>query len=80
MFIYREEYYLARTEPKEGSPEHAEWLVEMDAAEGVAEVIIGKQRHGPIGTVRLAFDADLTKFSDQPRNLFHGGRKPHGDD
>ena len=80
MFIYREEYYLARTEPNEGTPEHAEWLTAMDAAEGVAEVIIGKQRHGPIGTVRLAFDADLTKFSDQPRNLFHGGRKPHGDD
>ena len=80
MFIYREEYYLSRKEPEPGTPEHLEWRQQMDAVDGVAEVIIGKQRHGPIGTVRLAFDGALTKFSNLARELFHSARSPHGDD
>ncbi len=64
MFVYREEYYLRRTEPREGSPEHANWLTNMEEAHGLAEVIVGKQRHGPIGTVKLAFDETITRFSD----------------
>ena len=64
MFVYREEYYLKRTEPNEGTAEHLEWQNKMDAVHGLAEVIIGKQRHGPIGIVRLQFEERLTRFSD----------------
>ncbi len=68
LFVYREEYYLSRSEPKGDSEEatlsRAKWLEKMEAARGVAEVIIAKQRHGPIGSVPLRFDQNLTKFSD----------------
>ena len=64
MFVYREEYYLGRAEPREGTPEHLEWQQTMDEVHGQAEVIIGKQRHGPIGTVKLAFQPELTRFGD----------------
>ena len=67
MSIYRESYYLSRTEPREGSPEHLAWQEDLDKIAHVAEVIIGKQRHGPIGTVKLHFNDDLTKFSDLAR-------------
>ena len=67
MFIYREAYYLGRAEPKEGTPEHLEWQDKLDPIRNLAEVIIGKQRHGPIGVVRLHFNEDLTKFSDRAR-------------
>ncbi|MBP6546512.1 MAG: replicative DNA helicase, partial [Phenylobacterium sp.] len=68
MFIYREEYYLSRTEPREGTPEHLTWQDQMDQVAGQAEVIIGKQRHGPIGTVKLSFNSDLTKFGNLARD------------
>jgi replicative DNA helicase len=64
LFIYREEYYLARKEPRPNTPEHLEWQDQMDKITGIAEVIIGKQRHGPTGTVALQFDASLTKFQN----------------
>jgi len=68
MFIYREEYYLSRTEPREGTPEHLTRQDQMDQVAGLAEVIIGKQRHGPIGIVKLAFNSDLTKFGNLARD------------
>jgi replicative DNA helicase len=64
MFVYREEYYLGRSEPREGTTEHLEWQQKMDDVMGMAEVIIGKQRHGPIGTIRLGFQPELTRFGD----------------
>jgi replicative DNA helicase len=67
LFIYREEYYLARKEPKPNTDEHFTWQEEMNRVTGVAEVIIGKQRHGPTGIVELQFDATLTKFQNLVR-------------
>jgi replicative DNA helicase len=67
MFVYRESYYLGRAEPREGSEEHLKWQEDMDRVRGTAEVVIGKQRHGPIGTVKLSFNEDLTKFGNLAR-------------
>jgi replicative DNA helicase len=64
LFVYREEYYLGNKEPRPGTPEHEKWRLDMDLAHGKAEVIIGKQRHGPTGTVDLAFEASVTRFGD----------------
>ena len=67
LFVYREEYYLQRLEPQVGSSEHQAWQDKMDRAHGKAEVIIGKQRHGPTGTIDLQFEGRLTKFSNLAR-------------
>ena len=68
MFIYREAYYMGRLEPKEGTPEHLEWQDKLDPIRNLAEIIIGKQRHGPIGVVRMHYNEDLTKFSNLARD------------
>jgi replicative DNA helicase len=67
LFIYRDEYYLKNKEPKEGTPEHLAWQGEMEKVHGRAEVIIGKQRHGPTGTVQLTFEAQYTRFGNLAR-------------
>jgi replicative DNA helicase len=64
MFVFREEYYEQRREPAMNTPEHAAWQEKMDKIHNLADVIIGKQRHGPIGNVTLVFEPSLTKFSD----------------
>jgi replicative DNA helicase len=64
LFVYREEYYLKNKEPRPGTEEHFKWMAEMEAVHGKAEVIIGKQRHGPTGTIQLQFKSDVTRFSD----------------
>ena len=76
MFIFREDYYLERQEPMRRPEESDEkfhdrvdaWRQARDAAYGVAEIIVGKQRHGPTGTVKLAFDGPTTKFSNLIRD------------
>jgi replicative DNA helicase len=72
LFIFREEYYLKNKKPKEGTPEFETWMREMEEVAGRAEVIIGKQRHGPTGTVELHFEGQYTRFS----NLAHEDRLP----
>jgi replicative DNA helicase len=67
VFVFREEYYLKNKEPRAGTEEHFKWQAEMDAVHGKAEVIIGKQRHGPTGTIQLQFKADVTRFSNLAR-------------
>jgi len=68
MFVYREEYYHQMRKPLESNREKfAEWLAEADKVHGKAEVILGKQRHGPTGTVELQFDAAVTRFSTLAR-------------
>jgi replicative DNA helicase len=72
MFVYREEYYLEREQPaarpEEASDKfaarHDDWLKRMEQSHNVAECIIAKQRHGPIGTVKLHFEGEFTRFGD----------------
>jgi replicative DNA helicase len=67
MFVYREEYYLENKKPAEGTDEFPIWEKKITAAHRKAEVIIGKQRHGPTGTVELQFEAEFTRFADPAR-------------
>jgi len=79
MFIYREEYYLGRAQPAQKVDESDDryfervgnWQKRMDENHNIAEVIVAKQRHGPIGTEKLFFDANLTRFGDLERT--HSG-------
>ena len=64
MFVYREGYYLSRKEPREATVEHAEWQAKMNEVAHLAQIIIGKQRHGPIGNITLEFEERFTKFKD----------------
>jgi replicative DNA helicase len=72
MFVYREEYYLRNQEPRPGTEEHFKWIADMEGVHGKGDVIVSKQRHGPTGTVNLAFKADVTRWAD----LADGGRLP----
>ncbi len=64
MFVYREEYYQMSKEPKMGTVEHGEWQAKMNEIIGQADIIIGKQRHGPTGTVKVEFEGIYTKFKN----------------
>jgi replicative DNA helicase len=68
MFVYREGYYLQRKEPRVATVEHAEWQAKMNEVAHLAQIIIGKQRHGPIGNVTLEFEERFTKFKDTQTN------------
>ncbi len=68
MFVYREAYYLENKQPKLGSIEHAEWQSKMNDVNGLADIILGKQRHGPTGTIKVEFEGIYTKFKDLSRN------------
>tara|TARA_A100000164_G_scaffold145060_1_gene128753 strand:+ start:959 stop:2377 length:1419 start_codon:yes stop_codon:yes gene_type:complete len=64
MFVYRESYYLKAKEPRPATVEHAEWQAKMNEVSHLAELIIGKQRHGPTGNISLEFEEMFTKFKD----------------
>ncbi|MBN9889800.1 replicative DNA helicase [Salipiger abyssi] len=65
MFVFREEYYVEREKPSDDRlDEMAAWQEKMSRLHGKAEVIIGKQRHGPIGTVELSFESQFTRFGN----------------
>jgi replicative DNA helicase len=65
MFVYRDEYYKEREKPGEDNLEAmAKWQETMERVHGKAEVVIGKQRHGPIGTVELSFEGRFTRFGN----------------
>lgn len=72
LFIFREKYYLSRAEPREGTEDHTKWLARLAEVGDTAEVIIGKQRHGPIGKVDLHFEEKFTKFSDLADDRYGG--------
>ncbi|MDR1236243.1 MAG: replicative DNA helicase [Holosporaceae bacterium] len=74
MFVYREEYYESRREPTPGTDKYVQWQERMAKVYNCAEVILAKQRHGPVGTIRLHFDGRYTKFS----NLSEGGKDNYG--
>ena len=64
MFVFREQYYLEKQEPKPGTAEHVEWQEKMSQIHNEAEILIGKQRHGPTGVIKLEFESAYTKFKD----------------
>ncbi len=72
MFVFREEYYLSRSEPVQHNDEsvekfgdrHDRWKERCEKAYGTAEIMVAKQRHGPIGKVTLRFDGNTTKFDN----------------
>ena len=68
MFVYREAYYLERKEPRPATVDHAEWQAKMNEVSNLAEIIIGKQRHGPTGNINVEFEAMFTKFRDIQNN------------
>jgi replicative DNA helicase len=74
MFVYRDEYYKEREKPGDHELDKmAQWQAVMEQVHGKAEVIIGKQRHGPIGSVELAFEGQFTRFSNLAKVWQAGG-------
>ena len=76
MFVFREEYYKEREKPGDHELEKiAQWQDEMERLHGKAEIIIGKQRHGPIGTVELSFEGRFTRFGNLVKPWQQGGEE-----
>jgi len=74
MFVFREEYYKEREKPGEHDIEKMmAWQQEMEQLMGKAEVIIGKQRHGPIGSIDLSFEGQFTRFGNLVKTYQQGG-------
>jgi replicative DNA helicase len=74
MFVFREEYYKEREKPSDNELDKmAAWQDDMERLHGRAEVIIGKQRHGPIGTVDLSFEGRFTRFGNLVKPWQQGG-------
>ena len=80
MLLYREEYYMSRKEPKITDPnddtqltEHARWVQKYEKIKNLAEVIVAKNRNGPVGTITLSFDREHMLFSGYDPN-----RDPYG--
>ena len=77
MFIYREQYYLERGEPARKPEEteekfaqrYADWQTRLDEVYNTAEIIVAKQRHGPVGSTKLFFDGNYTKFGDLEQGI-----------
>ena len=76
LFVYRESYYLERAEPRAGTDEHFAWQRQVEEVRNQAEVIIGKQRHGPIGKVKLHFDSRYTRFGNLAQSAGGGFSPP----
>jgi replicative DNA helicase len=82
MFVFREQYYLERAEPGRRPDEaeekfnqrHADWQKRCSEVWNTAEVIVAKQRHGPVGTVKLFFEGQYTRFGDL--DDWHGPETP----
>jgi len=70
LFLYRDEYYLAQREPKQGGEAHDAWARQMRRAEGRAEIIVAKNRHGRCGIVEVGFDGDFSRFTNDPPAVF----------
>ena len=69
MFVFREQYYEERKQPTPDTDKHREWQKRMEELNNKAEVIIAKQRHGPIGTIKLFFDGRFTKFGNLAQDV-----------
>jgi len=89
MFVYRDEYYIERDEPKTKRDREDEksfqkrrgiWVHRGMKAKGMAEVIIGKQRHGPTGKINMRFIPEFTKFEDIPAEQVHTFELPLTDE
>lgn len=73
MFIYREEYYLTRKEPPSSdvkyAEKHAEWLSNLNQVYNIADIIIAKHRNGRVGSIKLHYDGQYSKFSNLQKTL-----------
>ena len=79
MFVFREEYYKEREKPGDHELDKmAAWQTEMEALHGRAEVIIGKQRHGPIGSIELSFEGRFTRFGNLVKPWQQGSGSDQG--
>ena len=75
MFIYRDEYYIEKAEPTLRAEESEDkfsdrkrnWELRLEKARGIADLLIAKQRHGPVGNVKLQFSAEFTRFGNFDR-------------